>query len=49
MCRGLRVDTIDRLLGLFNERIQLGAAPDVEPPEPLEEFVEATGKPNVPT
>ena len=34
----LRLDALDRLLGLFHEGIQFGARPDVQPPEPLEEL-----------
>ena len=34
----LRLDTIDRLLGLLDKGIQFRAAPNVQPPEPLEEF-----------
>jgi hypothetical protein len=33
----LRFDARDRLLGLLHQLVQLRAAPDVEPPEPLEE------------
>jgi hypothetical protein len=36
----LRLDTRDRLLGLFDEGIQLGTRPNVQPPEPLEEVPE---------
>ena len=36
----LRVDAIDRLLGLFDKGIQLGTRPNVQPPEPLEELPE---------
>ena len=36
----LRLDTIDGLLGLLHEGIQLGTRPNVQPPEPLEELPE---------
>ena len=36
-------DARDRRLGLFDEDVQLGARPNVEPPEPLVEVPEVLG------